>query len=278
MHMNTQSSIHPPASGADRREPDPQHWQPESDTGPLEPGLQRGNAALARILNDHRVWRGRSQTITGISENVVSTGFAELDRALAGGWPRRQVIEWLGGPFGCGETRILLPVLAACADAGRQIMLVDPPSTPWIPGWCQWGIDTTALLMVCTKGEEETIWSCEQALQQSEIGVIVTWLDQAREASLRRLRLAVSNSQSMLFLHRPLRSAQQASPAHLRLRWSVGEEGLELDIFKQTGNWVRRSHPVRISYRELGWPFRNPVLLQSKKPSKPWSSRSGVIT
>lgn len=251
---------------------DPQRLDPQR----LDP--QTGNTALARILNDHRIWRGRSQTITGIPENAVSTGFAELDHALAGGWPRRQVIEWLGGPFGCGETRVLLPVLAACADAGRQIMLIDPPSTPWVPGWCQWGVDPAALFMVRAGSEEETIWSCEQALQQSAIGVIVTWLDQAREASLRRLRLAVSNSQSMLFVHRPLRSARQASPAHLRLRWSVGEEGLALDIFKQTGHWVRRSHPVRISYRELGWPFRNPVLLQSAAPSKSCSIRSGAMT
>jgi protein ImuA len=199
---------------------------------------------LEELLTHPGIWRGREAGSPTVSTRP--SGLAQLDQALQGGWPRGQLTELIGGPFGSGETRILLPMLAACTRDQRRVVLVGPPATPWIPGWRQLGVDPELVLMIRTATEEDAVWSCEQILRQPGTGALLAWLRGTDGAPLRRLRLAASAGDACAFLYRPPAAAQQPSPAHLRIRWQGAGDHLRLEVIKQTGGWLPRNQPVMI--------------------------------
>jgi len=205
---------------------------------------------LEELLAHPGLWRGRAPGGPAAAP-VRPSGFAQLDEALRGGWPRGRLIELIGGPFGCGETRLLLPVLAACAAEGLRIVLVAPPTVPWIPGWRQLGVDPERLLLVRAANGDDAVWSCEQVLRQPGTGVLLTWLREPGTAALRRLRLAAAAGNACGFVYRPPRAEQQPSPAHLRVRWQAAADHLRLEILKHDGGWTPRDRPVAIPHHTL---------------------------
>lgn len=207
-------------------------------------------SALEELLAHPRLWRGRG-TETAAATPTRPSGFAVLDQALRGGWPQGQLIELIGGPFGCGETRLLLPLLAACTREHRRVVLVAPPATPWIPGWRQLGVDPEHLLLIRPTTEHDALWSCEQILQQPGTGALLAWLHGSDGAPLRRLRLAVGAHDACAFLYRPPATARQPSPAHLRIGWRSAQDHLHLEILKHTGGGPPWNRPVRIGHDRL---------------------------
>jgi len=192
--------------------------------------------ALDILLQHPGIWRGRASGPVA-PDALRPSGYAALDRLLRGGWPQGQLIELAGSPFGCGETRLLLPLMHACTQAQRPVILVAPPALPWIPGWLQLGIDPRYLLLIRAENDPDTLWSSEQILQHPGAGAVLLWLRTSSGEALRRLRLAVSQSDSHAVVLRPRSALQQASAAHLRIGWRAIQDQLQLSLLKQTGGW-----------------------------------------
>ncbi|WP_018873255.1 translesion DNA synthesis-associated protein ImuA [Thioalkalivibrio sp. ALJ16] len=202
--------------------------------------------ALDTLLDHPALWRGRSAT-PAPDAPVWPSGHAELDRALGGGWPRGQLVELLGAPFGCGETRLLAPMLAACGQAGYRIALIAPPATPWLPGWQALGIPAERVLLIRADADRDRLWAGEQCLRDPAFGALLAWLQGPVEAALlRRLRLAAAESRACAILYRPPQAAQQPSPAHQRLQWQPARDGLQLLSLKGHGRWARSGQPLHI--------------------------------
>ena len=201
---------------------------------------------LDSLLDHPGLWRGRSAT-PATNVPVWPSGHAELDQALGGGWPRGQLLELLGAPFGCGETRLLVPMLAACGQDGYWIALVAPPATPWLPGWQTLGIPPERVLLIRTEHDRDTLQAGEQCLRDPAFGTLLAWLHGPVEtALLRRLRLAASESRACAILYRPPQAAEQPSPAHQRLRWKPGSNGLQLHCLKGFGAWARNGQSLQV--------------------------------
>lgn len=201
---------------------------------------------LDSLLDHPGLWRGRSAT-PATNVPVWPSGHAELDQALGGGWPRGQLLELLGAPFGCGETRLLVPMLAACGQDGYWIALVAPPATPWLPGWQTLGIPPERVLLIRTEHDRDTLQAGEQCLRDPAFGTLLAWLHGPVEtALLRRLRLAASESRACAILYRPPQAAEQPSPAHQRLCWQPGSNGLQLHCLKGFGAWARNGQSLQI--------------------------------
>ncbi len=201
---------------------------------------------LDSLLDHPGLWRGRSAT-PATNVPVWPSGHAELDQALGGGWPRGQLLELLGAPFGCGETRLLVPMLAACGQDGYWIALVAPPATPWLPGWQTLGIPPERVLLIRTEHDRDTLQAGEQCLRDPAFGTLLAWLHGPVEtALLRRLRLAASESRACAILYRPPQAAEQPSPAHQRLRWQPGSNGLQLHCLKGFGAWARNGQSLQV--------------------------------
>ena len=174
-------------------------------------GLARANALPAALAGHPSVWQGRRSARIP----ALNTGFDRLDRALpGGGWPLGALTELLSARAGLGELSLVLPVLARLTGRRQWVLLVDPPWIPYAPAMHGQGLDLERVLLVHTRGPEESLWACEQALRGPQDGAVLAWLDESRQppgfARLRRLQLAARAGRKLPFLFRDSTAAGSA--------------------------------------------------------------------
>lgn len=187
---------------------------------------------------------------------VTASGFAALDAELPGsGWPHQVLTELLLPHPGVGELRLLVPALARIAgasslQAGRSVMLFDPPAVLCGPALAQLGVDAQQLLVVhgregarATLGlrrrlpSADVLWALEQALRSGHVGAVLAWLPQcARADALRRLQLAAQSHDGPAFLFREVDARARPSAAPLRLLLQgAGIDRLSVRLLKRRG-------------------------------------------
>jgi protein ImuA len=181
----------------------------------------------------HAVWRANQ--IGSCRNPVIPTSHAALDRELPnGGWPTSSLIELLLQQPGIGEMRLLRPALATIAKQ-RRIALVQPPHLPQAAAWSAWGLTLQHLLWIKTVRNADALWSAEQILRNGSCGALLFWQTHVRPESLRRLHLAAQATDIVFWMMRPLATAQDASPAPLRLALRPAHAGLAIDVVKRRG-------------------------------------------
>ena len=216
------------------------------------PGCTRSESPTPETLHP-ALWRGHQLGRT-VGQGV-STGFHELDGQLpGGGWPRRALSELLLPHLGIGEIRLLAPALAAVQQAGRLVMLFDPPAV--LCGWALAGMGLTVeqLLLIQSAshvpvdparpgppprpvGAPARLWALEQALKSGHVGAVLAWLPPRLSPDrLRRLQLAAQAHDGPAFVLREAAAQAEpsASPLRLGLR-AAGVDQLAVSLFKRRG-------------------------------------------
>jgi protein ImuA len=180
---------------------------------------------------------------------TLPTGFAALDRELAGGgWPQPGLAELLCDDVGIGELSLLLPAHAGLSEAhnlsAKGMLWVVPsnwphfPYLPYAPALAQAGIDLKQLIIVKAVQLHEALWAAEQGLLSGSMGIVSVWLpdQQPQDVALRRLSQAANSSNALCMLMRPLDAAKRPSPAQLRIALHTTAKGeLELQLLKRRG-------------------------------------------
>ncbi|WP_438397172.1 translesion DNA synthesis-associated protein ImuA [Caballeronia sp. DA-9] len=190
------------------------------------------------------LWRGSQLART--AGRVVDTGYERLSAELpGGGWPLSALVELLTSGSGIGELRILRPALASLAQ--RPIALIQPPQVPNMHAFAYLGIDPSRLLWISPKKTADSLWAAEQILRAGSFGAVLFWQQHIRGESLRRLSLAAQSNETLFVLLRPLASAQDSSPASLRLALRPAENGVEVEVVKRKGPIGNGSFVVPVS-------------------------------
>jgi protein ImuA len=164
------------------------------------------------------VWRAHQ--LGRMAQAGFSSGFAALDAELPGaGWPPGMLTELIARDPGCGELRLLVPVLRRLSREHRLIIMLAPPHLPHAPALRSHAIDTDRILIVQAPNAIDRLWALEQALRSGSFGCLLAWLpaERTRPEHLRRLQLAAQGAQGPVFLFRPLAAQFESSPAPLRL-------------------------------------------------------------
>ena len=176
------------------------------------------------------------------AEAPFASGFPPLDAQLpGGGWPRRVLSELLLPHPGVGELRLLSPCLARIQQAGRLVMLFDPPEKLCAWALAQMGLDVPELLVIQTRCKvvagTDSLWALEQALKSGHVGAVVAWLPQPLRAErLRRLQLAAHAHDGPAFVFREMAAHNRPTAAPLRLALRAGGgDALDLRILKRRG-------------------------------------------
>lgn len=196
--------------------------------------------ALAPEELHPQLWRahqlGRS------AERPLPSGFEALDAELpGGGWPRRALTELLLPQPGIGEIRLLAACLASVQQAGRLVMLFDPPAAVSAPALAEMGLDVAQLLVIQTHLQlhagADRLWALEQALKSGHVGAAVAWMPpRLRAERVRRLQLAAHVHDGPAFVFREPSVQGQASAAPLRLALHpAGADQLALRVLKRRG-------------------------------------------
>ncbi len=216
------------------------------------PGRLRSERPNPETLHP-ALWRGHQ--LGRPVGHGVSTGFHELDEQLPGsGWPRRALSELLLPHLGIGEIRLLAPALVAVQQAGRLVMLFDPPAV--LCGWALagMGLAVEQLLLIQSAsyvsvdpvrpgpsrrpvGAPARLWALEQALKSGHVGAVLAWLPPCLSPDrLRRLQLAAQAHDGPAFVLREAaaQAAPSASPLRLGLR-AAGVDQLAVNVFKRRG-------------------------------------------
>jgi protein ImuA len=211
----------------------------EADRPPVEPGSALVHALAPETLHPS-LWRGHQ--LGRQAQNTVPSGFAALDAQLpGGGWPRRVLTELLLPHPGVGEVRLLAPSLVATQNAGRLVMLFDPPAALSAWALAQLGFDVEQLLVINTRARvipgSDSLWALEQALKSGHVGALVAWLPpRLRAERLRRLQLAAQAHDGPAFVLREMAAQQRPSAAPLRLGLRAGgADVLGLRLLKRRG-------------------------------------------
>jgi protein ImuA len=188
------------------------------------------------------LWRA-SQLAHGRGK-TIDTGYPVLSAELpGGGWPVGELVDLLVEQPGVGEMRLLRPAFSQLNE--RPIALIRPPHIPDGPGLNYIGLSLERLLQIRTTKITDALWSAEQILQTGSCGAVLLWAQHTKASSLRRLHLAAQSSETLLIMVRPLATAQDSSPALLRLALRPAAEGLMVDIVKRRG--PMRAEPLSIS-------------------------------
>lgn len=210
-----------------------------------------------RVVPGHlpHVWQG--QELACADAAVVATGHAALDAELpGGGWPLG-LVEVLQDRPDQHVWQLTGPALALQAGAG-PVVLVSAPFEPFVPSLQAQGLAGERLLWIRAAKPAERLWATEQALRCAEVTAVLAWLPQARSAELRRLQIAAQMHKHLLFVFRSLRSAQDASPARVRLQLS-GTQEMEVTILK------RRGPPLERPLLLPAYPARLAALLEARR-------------
>jgi protein ImuA len=176
------------------------------------------------------------------ADSAVPSGFAPLDAQLPGrGWPRRALTELLLPHPGVGEIRLLAGSLVAAQQAGRIVMLFDPPTDLSALALAALGFDVEQLLIINTRSRvipgSDSLWALEQALKSGHVGAVLAWLPpRLRAERLRRLQLATHAHDGPAFVLRELSAAQRPTAAPLRLALRAGgADVLAVHVLKRRG-------------------------------------------
>jgi len=168
------------------------------------------------------LWRA-SQLAQGRGR-VVDTGYPTLSAELpGGGWPVGSLIDLLVQQAGVGELRLLRPALNSLGK--RPVALLQPPHTPDALGLSYIGLSLDKVMLVKAPGTADALWSAE----------------------------------TLFIMVRPLATAQDSSPALLRLALRPAEKGMTVDIVKRRG--PARAEPLSIPLQPT------PVLFSSRPRS-----------
>jgi cell division inhibitor SulA/protein ImuA len=178
------------------------------------------------------LWRG-SQLARAYGK-TIDTGYAALSAELpGGGWPLGVLVELLVQQPGIGEMRLMRPALARVSH--RPVALLQAPHIPNALAFSYLGVPLDKLMWLRAAKTADALWCAERVLQAGSCGALLFWQQHIRSEALRRLHLAAQATETLLILARPLASAQDASPAVLRLGVRPAEDGIAVDVIKRRG-------------------------------------------
>ncbi|MEM5338020.1 hypothetical protein [Paraburkholderia azotifigens] len=102
------------------------------------------------------------------------------------------------------------------------------------------------VMLVKAANSADALWSVEQMLRAGTCSAVIFWAQHVKDSSRRRLHLAAQSTESLFIVVRPLATAQDSSPATLRLALRPTCDGLVIDIVKGRGPALAGPIPVTL--------------------------------
>jgi cell division inhibitor SulA/protein ImuA len=140
------------------------------------------------------------------------------------------LIEVIAPHWGIGELRLFVPLMAAAAQADKQLVWIAPPHIPYPPALVSSGLSMDHLLVLQPPRQQDIPWAMETVLRQRRCAMVLAWPGRLYGKTLRRLQLAAEAGESLgvLFQAQGCDSAFAAT----RLLLTPDTHGLQVTILK----------------------------------------------
>ncbi|MBV7297303.1 translesion DNA synthesis-associated protein ImuA [Enterovibrio paralichthyis] len=161
------------------------------------------------------------------------SGHAVLDEKLDGGWPESGVVELQLPCFGIGELRLILPAVARGLKESELTVFAAPPGDLNPLALCQAGLDLEKVIVLDTPASS-SLWCVEQAMKSGCCRTAVLWGDALSVTQARRLQLAATENDCLLFMLTHQKSVQ-GLPVSCRLSLTPTDEGIAVNVVKRRG-------------------------------------------
>jgi protein ImuA len=192
-------------------------------------------AQVEALVQKGWLWQGQEVPANKAEQQFSSSGWAELDTRLGGGWLRGSVNELqVRQPF-IGELALLLPVLS---QATTTALWVNPPVQPYAPGLCYQKLALSQHVIVHETDEKLALWTAEQALHSDAVNIVLMWHGGLSATAVRRLQQAAEAKQKLAFVITPWQQQEEARAYVTRLQLERSD-----------------SLAVRVLKRRFGWPL-----------------------
>ncbi|MBI5864774.1 MAG: hypothetical protein HZB38_09745 [Planctomycetes bacterium] len=132
----------------------------------------------------------------------VSSGWAELDAALGGGFRLGALHELVAASAATAACTLALRTAILAADRERWIICFDRFNDWYPPGLEECGVALERLLVLRTQRREETLWALEQTLRCPAVAAVLASPGRLEPLEARRLQLAADTGGGLgLLLH-----------------------------------------------------------------------------
>jgi hypothetical protein len=225
------------------------------------------NASINTLLQRPDIWR--IGQLPSSNRTTISTGYPALDLALPDqGWEQGALTEILSNEQGIGELSLLMPSLRQVSQSGQGIVLVAPPFIPFPHAWAAQGINLQQIVMVRAR-EQDQLWAIEQAARAGSCGMVIGWgtyqhRHEMNYQALRRLQVAATAGGTTLMLYRPLRAADEASPAPTRVSVTAKDGYLQLRLIKRRASLM--ADEIKLPIYPLHWARRRSQTVETDMP------------
>ncbi|MFS1876495.1 translesion DNA synthesis-associated protein ImuA [Enterovibrio norvegicus] len=191
------------------------------------------------------------------------SGFALLDEKLEGGWPESGVVELQLACFGVGELRLVLPAIATALKDSELTLFACPPGDVNPVALCQAGIDLDKVVVLASSADA-SLWCVEQALKSGCCRTAVLWGDALSVTQARRLQLAATENDCLLFMITHKKSVQ-GLPVSCRLALTPSDSGIAINVVKRRGLPVQPfTLTMPAMYTEHHWSSKAHSITKSK--------------
>ncbi len=203
-------------------------------------------ASVESLQKQNLLW---SANRTPAKQELVSTGYAELDDRLQGGYPTHGVVE-ISSAVGIGELRLLMPYLKTQSEH-RLCVLINPPEQINSHAFRQLEINHDNLIIITHQEPTSALWAAEQALKSGCCGAVLLWQQELEIHQAKRLQVASEQGQCLQFLLKQPQANALSLPISLCLQLTSDSHGVNVMITKRKGGFSRTSFTVPMQHY---WP------------------------
>ncbi|WP_440905267.1 translesion DNA synthesis-associated protein ImuA [Catenovulum sp. SX2] len=198
-------------------------------------------------LLEHKnlVWHGYNHKT---KPDAISSGYAELDEKLCGGFAKSSVIELIS-ETAIGELRLLIPSIN---QTEGLVVFIAPPGRVNGQTLQKNNFDINKVIIVQTNNTQESLWAAEQCLQSGCCHSVCMWISSELAIhQIKRLKLACKKGDSRQFVIRRKKAESITLPFDLSLSIEPDFLGLNIKINKFVGGHLTKHFNLDMSHL---WP------------------------
>ncbi len=163
------------------------------------------------------------------------TGHTPLDNALNGGISTSGLVR-ICSASAIGEVSVFSRVLQAHRQH-KLVMFINAPGRLQGDWLTQRQLCCEQVFQLSTPNDQEALWAAEQCLKSASCHAVLLWCSAIHPKQARRLHVAATSNDALIFLYMPETAKHTALPVSLDLQLNPTEEGLCVRIKKQLGGW-----------------------------------------